>query len=62
MRKLHYYVMIYHCIKISKSVLSTMVAVIRFVSTHWDHFIVAVEVDIDSQVMEELALVRSQYE
>ena len=35
-----------------------MVAVIKFVPTHWDHFVVAVEVDIDSQVMEERVLVR----
>ena len=40
------------------SVLLTMVAVIKFVQTHWDHFVVAAEVAIDSQVMEELALVR----
>ena len=39
------------------SVLLTMVAAIKCVSTQRDHFVVAAEVDIDSQVMEELALV-----
>ena len=42
------------------SVLLIMVAAIKHVSTHWDHFVVAAEVDIASQVMEELALVGSR--
>ena len=45
--------------KISMSVPLTMVAAIKCVSTHWDHFVVAAEVDIASQVTEELALVGS---
>ena len=39
------------------SVLLIAMAVINFVPTQWDHFVVAAEVDIYSQVMEDLALV-----
>ena len=40
------------------SVLLIAMAVIKIVPTQWDRFFVAAEVDIASQVMEELALVR----
>ena len=41
------------------SVLLTAMAVVKIVPTQWDHFVVAAEVDIASQVIEELALVGS---
>ena len=44
------------------SVLSTMVAVIKFAPTQWDHSIVAAEVATVFQAMEELALVGSKHD
>ena len=40
------------------SALLIAMTVIKFVPTQWDHFVVAAEMDIASQVTEELALVR----
>ena len=43
------------------SVLSTLMAVIKFAPTQWDHSIAIAEVVIDFQAMEELAPVGSWY-
>ena len=44
------------------SVLSTLMVVIKFAPTQWDHSVVAAEVAIVFQAMEELALVGSKHD